>query len=138
LLNVARTLTTTIANSTKKATKPSLQVLCSIAFWLYGFNRRLTSTQKQIITEEVRPMVKELEVKAAPNPTNNSFTIYVNSNNLKDRIVMQVIDLYGRVIEIRNVAAEQTIKLGDKYKAGTYIVRLLQGDKQKELKLIKL
>ena len=101
-------------------------------------NTNITSTQKQIITEEVRPMVKELEVKAAPNPTNNSFTIYVNSNNLKDRIVMHVIDLYGRVIEIRNVASEQTIKLGDKYKAGTYIVRLLQGDKQKELKLIKL
>ena len=101
-------------------------------------NTAITSTQKEMITEEVRQDVKELEVKAMPNPSNNNFTLKVRSNNLKDKIVMQVIDMYGRVIEIRNVAAEQTIKLGDKYKAGTYIVRLLQGEKQKELKLIKL
>jgi hypothetical protein len=101
-------------------------------------NTAITSTQKEMITEEVTQNVKELEVKAMPNPSNNNFTLKVRSNNLKDKIVMQVIDMYGRVIEIRNVAAEQTIRLGDKYSAGTYIVRFIQGDDHKQLRLVKL
>ena len=51
---------------------------------------------------------------------------------------MQVVDMYGRVIEVGNIAAEQTIKLGDKYRAGTYIVRFIQGENNKQLKLVKL
>ena len=97
-----------------------------------------TITQKTITNAEEIETIAALEVKAMPNPSNNNFKLLIRSNNLKDKIVMQVINMYGRVIEIRNVAAEQTIRLGDKYKAGTYIVRLLQGEKQEELKLIKL
>ena len=51
---------------------------------------------------------------------------------------LQVIDMYGRIIEVRNVSAEQTIKLGDRYRAGTYIVKFIQGENHKQLKLVKI
>jgi Bacterial Ig domain/Secretion system C-terminal sorting domain len=95
-------------------------------------------TQKNITSEEVMEVAKELEVKATPNPANNYFNVYVRSNNVKDKITMQVIDMYGRVIEVRNVAAEQTIRLGDNYRPGTYFVKFIQATEHKEIKLIKL
>jgi hypothetical protein len=51
---------------------------------------------------------------------------------------MQVIDMYGRIIETRNVSAEQTIKLGDRYRSGICIVKFIQGENHKQLKLVKL
>jgi len=95
-------------------------------------------TQKSINNQEVMEVVEEFEVKATPNPSNNNFNVYVRSNNLKDKIIMQVVDMYGRLIDVRNVVSEQTIRLGDKYSAGTYIVRFIQGEDHKQLKLVKL
>ena len=51
---------------------------------------------------------------------------------------MQVIDMYGRVVETRNVNARSPIRFGDRYSAGTYFVRVTQGKQHKEIKLIKL
>ena len=45
----------------------------------------------------------------------------------------------GRVVETRNqLMPGQFIKLGEKYRAGVYYVRMRQGNEEKELKLIKL
>ncbi len=101
-------------------------------------NTNITSAQKNIANEEVMNVVKELDVRAIPNPSNNNFTLTIRSNGLKDKITMQAVDMYGRVIEVRNVAAEQTITLGDKYRAGTYFVKFIQGENRKQLKLVKL
>ncbi|MES1215635.1 MAG: hypothetical protein ABUT20_08960, partial [Bacteroidota bacterium] len=61
-------------------------------------NTSKTIAQKAAISEEVE-LVKGLEVKATPNPTNTNFNVYVRSNNLKDRVTMQVVDMYGRIVE---------------------------------------
>jgi len=53
-------------------------------------------------------------------------------------IKMFVVDMYGRVLEQRIASSGQTIYLGDKYRPGTYVVKIIQGDQSKELKLIKL
>ena len=52
--------------------------------------------------------------------------------------MMQIIDMYGRVIEIRNISAGSIVKFGDKYRPGTYFVRIVQEKEHKEAKLIKL
>jgi hypothetical protein len=51
---------------------------------------------------------------------------------------MQVTDMYGRVIETRNVTANSNTRFGDRYNAGTYFVRVIQGKLHKELKLVKI
>ncbi|MES1215637.1 MAG: T9SS type A sorting domain-containing protein [Bacteroidota bacterium] len=93
--------------------------------------------QKSQSNEEVIEAVKELEVRATPNPANNNFNVYVRSNNLKDRIIMQVMDMYGRLIETRNVNTHSTIRFGDLYRSGIYFIRIIQGKEHREIKLIK-
>jgi len=46
--------------------------------------------------------------------------------------------LYGRTIEERILPNKQTITLGDSYRPGVYIVKFMQGEQTKQLKLIKL
>jgi hypothetical protein len=79
----------------------------------------------------------ELKIIAYPNPTANSFSLNIRSNS-GERTIMQVIDLYGRVIEVRNINTHSIIKFGDRYRPGSYIVRIRQGRQYKDIKLIKL
>jgi hypothetical protein len=51
---------------------------------------------------------------------------------------MQVADMLGRIIETRTISANSTIRIGEKYRPGTYFVRIIQGQEHKEIKLIKL
>jgi hypothetical protein len=80
-----------------------------------------------------------LELAAYPNPTSSNYTIQVNSGNIKERILLQVIDVSGKIIETRNnISAGSTFTLGDKYRPGSYFIRLIQGKEHKEIKLVKL
>jgi hypothetical protein len=78
-----------------------------------------------------------LQVTAMPNPTSTHFSITVSTID-QSTIKMFVVDMYGRVIEQRILSSGQTIYIGDKYRPGTYIVKIMQGDQSKQLKLIKL
>jgi hypothetical protein len=80
----------------------------------------------------------EWQVKAYPNPSATNFTVNVKANSTNEKITMQVVDMYGRIIETRNVNANSTIRFGDRYSPGTYFVRVIQGKEHKEIKLVKL
>ena len=81
----------------------------------------------------------KLEIIAYPNPTNKLFAVQVKTNNTKDKILMQVVDQQGRVLEKRNnVLAGSMIAVGTLYKPGVYYIRIMQGRERRELKLIKL
>lgn len=63
----------------------------------------------------------------------------INSNDAKEKIVLQVVDQYGRSIETKaNLKTGSAVRLGDVYRPGVYYVRVLQGKQHKEIKLIKL
>jgi hypothetical protein len=90
-------------------------------------------------SEAVPEMIASLEVAAYPNPTSSHYTIRVNAGNAKDRILLQVFDVSGRIVETRNnVSAGSTFTLGDKYRPGSYFIRVIQGKEHKEIKLVKL
>ena len=105
-----------------------------------GTNSSVTSanTYQKIEMEAKAPEVSnDLDVIAFPNPSTNNFTINVNAK-ANERITMQVVDMYGRIIETRNVIVNSLIRFGDRYTAGTYFIRVTQGKQHKEIKLIKL
>ena len=95
----------------------------------------ITNKNNEVISEAMQ--VKSLEIMAYPNPTSNSFSLTVQSD-LNEKILMQVMDMYGRVIETITVTANSVIRFGDRYNAGVYFVRVVQGNEHKELKLVKL
>ncbi|WP_164972756.1 T9SS type A sorting domain-containing protein [Lacibacter luteus] len=84
-------------------------------------------------------LVDELTASVYPNPASSYFNVLVNSNDVNERIILQVYDLNGRLVEVKNnVSNESIIRLGDLYKAGVYYVKVIQGKQHKELKLVKL
>ena len=98
----------------------------------------LTASKNQnVLAESSSILESAMEINAYPNPSTNIFTINVNAKT-NEGITMQVVDMYGRVIETRNVNANSPIRFGDRYNSGTYFVRILQGKEHKEIKLIKL
>ena len=106
-----------------------------------GGNSSLTSanTRSKGEMETKAPEVSNaLDVIAFPNPSANNFTINVKANSIKEKITMRVVDMYGRIIETRNVSANSMLRFGERYRPGTYVVRIIQGKEQKEIKLIKL
>lgn len=81
----------------------------------------------------------ELFVKVYPNPTHNYFTVEIKSNNKTDKVTLRVMDLYSRVVEVRNnVSPDQIIQMGSNYRRGVYILKVTQAGVMKSLLLIKL
>jgi uncharacterized delta-60 repeat protein len=105
-----------------------------------GANGSLTSAntnQKGEMEARAPEVLNKLDVITYPNPSTNSFSITVQSK-VKEKITMQVMDMYGRIIETRNVTVNSIVKFGDHYRPGTYFVRIIEGKEHKEIKLIKM
>ncbi len=101
-------------------------------------NSGLTSAntnQKAEMESMTTEIPNGLDVIAFPNPSASDFTIYIKGTN-KEKVTMQVIDMQGRVIETRSI--NSSVRFGDRYRAGIYIVRIIRGKEHKELKLVKL
>lgn len=109
-----------------------------------GTNSEVTIGGNNLITQAVavpRQTTREMTwgAFAQPNPSRAAFNITVTSDQLTGRISLQVLDMNGRLVENRNnVAPGSTITLGALYRPGVYHVRVMQGSRHKELKLIKL
>jgi hypothetical protein len=82
-------------------------------------------------------MAEKLTVEARPNPTNTFFTV-ISRSNKQDPLTVRVLDVLGRVVEVRNgIAANSSFTLGHKYLSGMYYVEVIQGKDKITLKLIK-
>ncbi|HEV8269804.1 MAG TPA: T9SS type A sorting domain-containing protein, partial [Chitinophagaceae bacterium] len=99
-----------------------------------------SSTSINTITKsnQMETTVKEdvFVVKAYPNPTEHQFNLTINSN-LNEKIIIQLYDAAGRKIQTLNATANEIIRFGEKLKTGIYIARVIQGNKQESIKLIK-
>ena len=82
--------------------------------------------------------IEDLKVTVMPNPSSTNFRIFVSGNNLKEPVKLIISDMLGRVIETRITYAGQIITIGEKYRSGTYAVRIIQSKKIRQLILIKI
>ena len=88
--------------------------------------------------QEVNDKPDPFMITAYPNPSGSNFTIRTNSSNKNDKISVQVIDVYGRVIETRRALTDQPFTFGEGYRAGTYFLRVIQDKNQRLIKLVKI
>jgi hypothetical protein len=123
------------------ASLPEQPVGTNSTIVISGVNSSLTKSNtanqnaaKEAIDQKVSPV---FNVTAYPNPSANNFSLNVQAP-AKAKVTMQVTDMYGRIIEVRNVTANSIVRFGDRYASGTYFVRVIQGRQHKELKLVKL
>ena len=103
-------------------------------------NQSNSSMTKAAVEEVQETKTAEgLEITANPNPSNSYFSVQVRSNNTKKKIILQVYDVNGKMLDVRNsVTQGSSVRFGDLYRSGTYFVRVVQGKEHKELKLIKI
>ncbi len=81
--------------------------------------------------------LNELEVTAMPNPSQHHFILHIPVDNLNQLTNMQAFDAAGKPIENRQ-NIQNTISVGENWKAGIYFVTILQGTKKKTIRLVKL
>jgi hypothetical protein len=77
-------------------------------------------------------------VEVFPNPSASSFNVIIQSTDKKERIQLKVINIAGQLIETKNISPGQTLRLGEHYYPGSYIIQAIQGKQRKTIKVIKL
>jgi hypothetical protein len=75
-------------------------------------------------------------VKVYGNPAEDHFNINIQGS--AEKISLRVIDIRGRVIEWRENVPQGTLQLGQAYRKGFYYLEVWQGNKIRQLKLVKL
>jgi hypothetical protein len=80
-----------------------------------------------------------LIINGMPNPSANYFTISIEGGEASEKMILQVTDVLGRVVEQKtNLQTNTTVQIGSNYKPGTYIAEIIQGSVRKQIKLVKL
>lgn len=94
-------------------------------------------SKSMVILNEADPEMSTL-VRVYPNPSTSYFTLNIETGNEKDKISVRLIDVSGRVVEVRNhLSGAQTLRIGNNLKAGLYFAEIRQGNVSKQVKLLK-
>ncbi|HKB45152.1 MAG TPA: T9SS type A sorting domain-containing protein, partial [Chitinophagaceae bacterium] len=100
-------------------------------------NNLSSANSKLVIMNEEDPENSTI-VRVYPNPSRNYFTINIEAANNTNKISVRVIDVTGRVVEVKNnVSGSQTLTIGNNLKAGLYVAEIRQGNDAKQVKLLK-
>lgn len=79
-----------------------------------------------------------LNLVAFPNPSYSSFMLEIKSDNKRDLMIVKIVDMYGRLIQVFDkVQPGQMLKVGNAFRPGVYMAELIQGDRTKQVKLVK-
>ncbi|MEO7265962.1 MAG: T9SS type A sorting domain-containing protein [Ferruginibacter sp.] len=122
------------------ADNPSTAVGDNSAIFIQGtpVNNSITKMPGEY-NEKKEIAASKLELIAFPNPSDNDFTLQLRSNDVKVPIEMMITDQHGRLLEKRNnLSVGSVIQIGKNFKPGIYYVKIMQGEKHEEMKLIKL
>jgi autotransporter-associated beta strand protein len=99
----------------------------------------LLETIISAITDDSHGQGSLLSISLAPNPAVGSTNLTINADPQKGNVRILVTDLFGKVIESKEIAAgSSTIKLGNSYRPGIYVIEVSQGLDKKTVQLIKL
>jgi hypothetical protein len=80
--------------------------------------------------------VGDFYVIPSPNPFDNAFTLHILTSEYVNPVVVNVMDVTGRLVEHHADVNEQT-EIGTNLKAGVYIAEVRQGDNRQVLQIVK-
>jgi hypothetical protein len=112
----------------------------------FGFNVNffqftLAAPRPAVTTEVVDTKAdgtKDLGVTVYPNPSTNDFRIVVNSAS-DEPVTVRVMDVNGSVKSVLPLLTKSNdIRVGGKLSTGVYTAEVIQGNKRKVVKLIKV
>jgi hypothetical protein len=95
------------------------------------------------IVEQASPIIEEastnqrLDIKIIPNPSTTYFNVVITGTD-KAPVSIEIVDMLGRVIEkSQRLTANTVLRVGESWKGGVYFARVIQGDHEKFIKMIK-
>ncbi len=71
-----------------------------------------------------------------PNPSAQHFTLQVSTTSV-EKISATLLDMNGRVLETFQLTINNTLQFGETLKAGFYILKIVQAEKQQVIKIVK-
>jgi hypothetical protein len=78
-----------------------------------------------------------LAIRVLSNPSPNYFEVQIRGK-AENNIKITVYDNMGRVIERKSsLSSNQTVRFGNSYNSGIYLVEIVQGTQKQTLKLVK-
>ena len=91
------------------------------------------------MTDEMEEILRGgLKVIVAPNPSSHAFQLNVVSI-YNEPVMIRIMDLAGRQVEVlNNASSNQTLTIGHKLRAGTYIAEVISGKEREVVKLVKM
>lgn len=78
----------------------------------------------------------EVIINTYPNPTTTSFKLSIDATS-DEEVYVEVMDLFGRKLFQERGGADKIYNFGQNFKAGSYFVRVNQGEVQTTQKIIK-
>ena len=89
---------------------------------------------RQRCSYNINPIIT---INTYPNPSNAYFNLKINSDSQED-VNIEVMDLYGRKVYQSSGSINNTYSFGQNFIAGSYFVRVMQGNTKSIQKIIKL
>lgn len=84
------------------------------------------------ITEDI------FDASVSPNPSNSHFVIRTQSSD-EALLYIRIVDVWGRVVqELPRVTPNTVVEAGAQLAAGSYFAEVVQGERRKTIKLIKI
>ena len=88
--------------------------------------------------ETLSEITGTLQVLVRPNPSVGRFGVFVQSENVVERIQLRILDLMGREMERMVVVPNTFFVIGERYGSGLYLLQVNQGQTQVVHKLVKM
>jgi hypothetical protein len=81
---------------------------------------------------------QKLQVSAYPNPTRSLFQVHIKSRNRAQPVTVRITSSTGKVLETRQVTANNRLQFGSHYSPGIYYIEAEQAGVKTTAKLVKL
>ena len=78
-----------------------------------------------------------LSLKVSSNPSYNYFGLNIQSDDNTKLIRVKLVDVSGKIVEVRNIKAGEFVKIGQLAKPGIYMLQVSQGKQSKQATLVK-
>ncbi len=79
----------------------------------------------------------KLEVLLSPNPTASQFTMVVHAPK-QDAVQVRIMDVNGKTVYNAKTMPEHSLRIGESFISGVYMIEVRQGDQVKTLKAVKV
>jgi hypothetical protein len=98
----------------------------------------IQSGNKVIPLSKAQNGFPRLKVSSIPNPTHQYFSISTQSGS-QEPLLIRIFDVTGKLVEERTgIAINSSLEIGKNYRAGSYLLEVIQGKEKSTLRLIKL